>query len=433
MSRDLRREIVAFLGVSASAMKYPHALRTFHRRDWESSLDWMSLSGIALLFYDRLQRFDAVEVVPSSVGAALAANLSHHRRRVVEMTREFDYLNRQFECAGLEFAVWKGFSLIPDYCPDACLRPTYDYDYLIAEGCVENARAVLHREGYAYRPENVTEHSLNFARKSGSPEQPASSGGLYSASLPRKVELHTQIWDEDAFGIPLRVPERPLHRRSWRSYEGWCFFGLSREDSFLFQTMHVFQHILHDWCRLSWLWEIAYFLEHSRADTPFWNSLRSNLQGNKPLTEVVALVVSLAARLFHATLPDAIKEVILRTMRGRVGLWVERYGLNSAVDNFAENKYGLFLYREFIRDDAAWRQIRRKRLLPVHRPNHVRGAELSAPSVLLPSSWRQCWYVLQRVVHHALKGAGYLWESTRWERLCRHRADRAFTVGGGPG
>jgi hypothetical protein len=87
------------------------------------------------------------------------------------------------------------------------------------------------------------------------------------------------------------------------------------------------------------------------------------------------------------------------------------------------------LYREFIRDDVAWRQIRRKRLLPLHRPNRVGGTALSVPSVPLPSSWRQGWYVLQRVVHHTLKGAGYLWESARWERLCRHRADRAFPVG----
>ena len=35
----------------------------------------MSLSGIALTFYNRLQKLDAVDIVPSRVSAALAVNL----------------------------------------------------------------------------------------------------------------------------------------------------------------------------------------------------------------------------------------------------------------------------------------------------------------------------------------------------------------------
>jgi hypothetical protein len=429
MNRHLRREIVAFLGVSDSTREYPHGLGGFRRRDWESSFNWMNLSGIALPFYNRLQELDAVDIVPPSVSAALAANLFHHRKRVSEMAREFDSLNRHFEFEGIEYAVWKGFSLIPEYCPEACLRPTYDYDYLISEGFIERARGLLQSEGYVYRPENGAEHSLNFARERGSRGVSLPSGGLYSASLSRKVELHVTLWDEDAFGVPLRVPERPLDRRSRRTWAGSCFYGLSEEDSFVFQTLHVFQHILHDWCRLGWLWEIAYFIENRRADARIWNKVRSYLQGNEPLTEVVALVISLAVRLFHATLPEAMKDAVLRASRGRIGLWLEQYGLDSALDNFAENKYGLFLYREFVRNDVAWRQIRRRRLLPLHRPNRVRGAEVSVSSCRLPTSWRQGWYVLQRVVHHTLKGAGYLWESARWGRLCRHLTDGASSVG----
>jgi len=111
-------------------------------------------------------------------------------------------------------------------------------------------------------------------------------------------------------------------------------------------------------------------------------------------------------------------------MRSQVSLWVDQYGLRSALDNFSENKYTLFLYREFVRDEAAWRQIRRSRLLPLQRPNHAPVAAVPATSVPLPGSWKQAWYVMHRLIHHSMRGAGYVWETARWERLRRISAGR---------
>jgi hypothetical protein len=333
------------------------------------------------------------------------------------MRQEFDSLNLQFERAGIEYAVWKGFALIPEYCPDACLRPTYDYDYLISEGARDHAQDVLQAAGYVRKAGRGPQHSLNFTPPSFPSRFLPSPGGVYAATLPRKVELHLKLWDEDAFHISPRVPERPLDRRSQRTWQGLRFYALAEEDAFVFQALHTFQHILHNWCRLGWLWEIAYFIEHRSTDAPFWEKLCNRLDSNEPLKEVVALVTSLAARLFRAALPSAIKDQTLDAMRGQIALWVDRYGLGSALDNFSENKYALFLYREFVRDEAAWRQIRRARLLPLHRPNRVAGAAASATPVLLPPSWRQGWYMAQRLIHHVVKGAGYVWESARWDRL----------------
>jgi hypothetical protein len=243
------------------------------------------------------------------------------------------------------------------------------------------------------------------------------------------VELHLSPWDDEAFRISLGVPERPLDRKLRRTWQGLSFYSLVEEDAFVFQALHTFQHILHNWCRLGWLLEIAYFLEHRSTDASFWKKLYAHLEANEPLTEVVALVISLAAGLFHAELPAPIKDQMLGAMRGQVSLWVDHYGLRSALDNFSENKYSLFLYREFVRDEAAWRQIRRTRLLPLHRPNRV--AETAAPAAfaLLPGSWMQGWHVLHRLIHHSVSGAGYVWESARWERLRRLSADRVLPLG----
>lgn len=429
MSRDLRREIIGCLRVAGSVEGHLRSLRNFPKRDWEASVNWLNLSGIALAFWDRLQKLGAEDVVPRQVGAGLAANLADHRLRVAAMRQEFDSLNREFEQRGIEYAALKGFTLIPEYCPDACLRPAYDYDYLISEEGWGRADEVLEAAGYARKPESGAEHSVTFAPSKFPARLSLLQSCLYGASLPRRVELHRRLWDEDAFRIPLKVPEHPLHRKLRRTWQGISFFTLGEEDAFMFQTLHVFQHILHNWCRLRWLLEIAFFLETRSANVLFWKKLYANLEDNEPLREVVALVVLLAGAVFHAPLPAAIKEQSPGAMRGRVSLWVERYGLRSALDNFSENKYALFLYREFIRDEGVWRQVRNIRLLPLHRPNRVAGAVAPPPLARLPASWKQAWYVAHRLIHHAVSGAGYVWESARWEYLRRLSAERESPAG----
>jgi hypothetical protein len=279
------------------------------------------------------------------------------------------------------------------------------------------------------KAENGRQNRVNFAAPTLRSRSSPSSDGLYTANLARKVELHLRLWDEDASRIPLKVPERPLTRKVRRTWEGLSFYTLGEEDAFVFQALHVFQHILHNWCRLGWLLEIARFLETRSADVTFWKNLHAHLETNAPAAEVVALVTSLAATLFRAPLPAAIRDPLPGAMRGRVSLWVEQYGVRSALDNFSQNKYSLFLYREFVRDESAWRQIRRARLLPLHRPNRAAGAATPAGSRQSSGGRKQGWYVVQRLIHHAVSGAGYVWESARWERLRRQSADRVFPAG----
>jgi len=429
VSRDLRREIIGCLRLAGSEEEHVRSLRNFRPRDWETSLDWLHLSGLAMPFWARLQRLGAEDVTPRQVRTGLEANLADQRLRVTAMKQEFDSRNRQWERAGIEYAAWKGFALIPDYCPDACLRPSYDYDYLVSEDTHDRAQEVLEAAGYVRQRPHGTEHHVTFVPPNLPSRLAPLRDGLYAATFPRKVELHVRLWDEKAFRIPLKVPERPLDRRFLRTWQGLSFYSLGEEDAFVFQTLHTFQHILHNWCRLGWLLEIAYFLEHRSSDAPFWNKLCAQLETNESLAEVVALVISLATRLFHVALPAPVKDQILGAMRGQVSLWVEHYGLRSALNNFSENKYTLFLYREFVRDETAWRQIRRSRLLPLHRPNRGAGVATPATSAALPAGWEQAWYVVQRLIHHSVSGAGYAWESARWERLRRLSADRVFPSG----
>ena len=96
---------------------------------------------------------------------------------------------------------------------------------------------------------------------------------------------------------------------------------------------------------------------------------------------------------------------------------MERYGPESALDNFLVNKFSLFLHREFVKDDAAWRGVRQKLLFPVQRPNRAVEASSARLADRLSASCRQALYGGRRVVHHLLAALRYGWESYRWQRL----------------
>jgi len=428
-SRELRQEIIRCVGFAGSAEERVRPLRGFSRREWESSLDWLNLSGLALTFWNRLQGIGAENDVPAFVSALLAESLSENRRRVDAMMPEFDLLNQRFERAGIEYVVWKGFALVPEYCPDASLRPTYDYDYLIHLGRWNDAREVLEAAGYFPKQEGETGPHLTFVQRRSSLRAAHPASSLYAPTLERKVELHLTPWDEEAFRISLEIPHRPWDRKIRRSWRGITFFSLTPQDTFVYQTVHAFQHILHNWCRLGWLFEIAYYLEHRAADSTFWEDLTQSLGNNSTLREITALVISLASALFGARVPIAVKSKLTGAMRSQVALWLRHYGIRAALDNFSRDKSSLLLYREFVPDESAWKQIRRSRLLPVHRPNRVPGAAAVSRSNLIPQRWTQAWYVMTRLIHHSLRGASYAWESARWSRLRRLSADRVLSQG----
>ena len=220
------------------------------------------------------------------------------------------------------------------------------------------------------------------------------------------------------------MPEFPLDLRVRRTWRGLIFYSLDEHDAFCFQVLHIVKHILYNWCRLGWLWEIDWYLNTRPADSLFWQELNTDLERDERWAEVVALVTSLAARLFQPALPKRMKARIPGAMRDHVALWVDRYGLRSALDNFSKDKYALFLHREFVKDESTWQTIRTSRLLPLHRPNQLAGSATPVTFAPLPESWRQTWYVVRRAIHHSLAATAYAWESVRWDRLRRQSAGR---------
>ncbi|MGH9377797.1 MAG: nucleotidyltransferase family protein [Terriglobia bacterium] len=433
MNRAIAREIVGCLLAPSASVQQLARLAGMGRRDWEHALEWLDHSGIALLFWNRLKEVGEENRIPPETGERLESNLADHRVRVAAMTGEFDSINRCLEGAGVPYAALKGFALIPQYCPDIFLRTTYDYDYLVARDSVSRAERALKAAGYL-RKERTEGHPIVYFHNTRRPRSPLSRNDLYSGAFPRTIELHYLFWDSRPVKIPLNLPGNPLAQLELRhlsplanppgqpSGQPTHFYALPEEDELIFQALHVFRHILHNWCRLCSLLDIAYFLDHRALDAAFWDRFCERLKQSRPLSEMVGVVFLLAARLFGATIPAPVSSQVVLRLPSPLALWVDRYGLDSALNNFSGNKFGLFLHREFIQEAATWRAIQRSHLFPIHRPNQAVHTPNSTLRSHLAAGWKQWFYVAQRLKHHVVATLRYGLESPRWERAYAHAA-----------
>jgi hypothetical protein len=419
MNRALARCIVESLRVTGPFEESLGRLRAFSRRDWQHTLAWLDDSGLALYFWDRLNRFGASDALPAEIGAQLERDLASNQRRLAEMQKEFDSLNRRFEAAGVEYVVLKGFALIPDYCPDAALRTQYDYDYLVHPKSANVAQRTLELAGYSQKNKNPGFQLPFFAAQPLS--LPSPNDNFYSADIPRTVELHSSLWESaDRDMINLQLPGDALDRKRPMNWEGLCFPVLEDDDTLVFQTLHAFQHILIYWCRPSCFLEIARFIARRHSDASFWERFRSRFEGRKYLPEIAGLIFSLATSLFEAPVPKQVAAWTTRNLPAALSLWVQRHGRNWVLACFPGSKLSLFVHREFVEDPDAWNQVILTRLFPVHRP--ARAVESGNPTLMSRAlaTWDQWRFVWSRLAFHLGALLDYLWELPRWKLLLYH-------------
>lgn len=339
------------------------------------------------------------------------------------MAEEFDSINQRFEGARLKYAAMKGLALPPDHCPDIFLRTTYDYDYLLPPESVKDAERVLQAAGYVQK-DDPQEHPIVYFHKDHPPRMPLSRDDLYSPAFPRTLELHYLFWDADPVKIPLPLLFDPLAELQLRRFPSCpdrgkpiCFYSLSEVNDLVFEVLHVFRHILHDWCRLCSLLDIACFLDRRASDDTFWRQFVERLRPSPALAEISGVVFLLAAGLFGAKIPDSLADRTISCLRRPLVSWVQRYGKSSALQNFSNNKFSLYLHREFIQRDATWRAVRRSRLFPIHRPNQTMQSPGAKPLSRLSAKLGRSVYVVRRLRYHLAAAAQYELELLRWKRI----------------
>jgi len=202
-------------------------LRGLSGTEWQRLLHWLDTSGLALYLLDRLHELKQTEILPPDVHARLQQNLADNTARTAAMIGELTAIHREFQRAGLSYAILKGLSLSPSSVPRPELRSQLDLDVLVAQHSAHEARGILEARGYHLRA--ISGRTWEFKKN----EMPGTTlRDLYKDLPSRSVELHIEADGSDQGSRLNRVGEREFY--------GISMPVLSPIDLFLVQR--VFAH-----------------------------------------------------------------------------------------------------------------------------------------------------------------------------------------------
>lgn len=424
MRKTPARNILEFLSFSNLSEDSLEKLAAFRPRDWKQALTWLDDTGLVFYFLEKIKDLPVTDSIPTWVLARLEQNSAANRERVAYMAQRFDSLNRRFDDAGIPYAVLKGHSLVPEFCPDARLRYQADFDYLVDESTLQRAKQVVVEAGYSPKPW-ASESSQEYIFLTPETENKLRNPEQYSVRAGHAVELHLDIWDAEQFGLPsipkLFSPER-TRIQEWR---GLRFPVLNDEDAFLIQVLHASHHIFTYWVRMSCLFEIGFFLNHRASDIQLWNKVEQRIGDNLMLKEFVVLITELAASLFTAPIPPKIR-VWGQQIRPATRVWIENYAWYCAFCDVPSYKLSLlpraklvlFLQQQYdcasVPDNAV-----RNRLIKFTRLSRMASSIRDNPSLILKRSWWKRHLPLRRTLFHILSGIRYFCEIPRWHWLNR--------------
>jgi hypothetical protein len=424
MNRELAEAVVGCLRLGGEAPDVS-VLKHFKARDWQRTFPWLDRSGLTLYLLRCLHDLGATELLPPAILTRFEGNAAENRRRLDYIAKEFASINERFRRAGVNFAVIKGFSLVPAFCPDAVLRAPSDLDYLVETESFCAAQRALEEEGYCLQ--HFSDIEFKFGRPSS--RIPTLSDDPYSRETEPLVELHLAFWNKETTYLPLNEPEFRVEQTTSHDWQGLRFPVLKEEDAFVLQMLHVFQHTLESWMKLCWLLEIGYFLKARASDTQFWDRVNVCMQEAPCLVEFAAVVTGLVGRVFTAPMPP-IADHWAQCLRPTARLWLENYGWEWVIEDhpydnlslFSAAKLCIFLQREYILDPALRKEVTQRRLFPWKRPEQIAVTVNSDPAGSLRAGWLQCQFLLQRVLFHFSSSLRYCYEIPRWRRLNRRFA-----------
>jgi hypothetical protein len=421
MNRELAEGVVGCLRLGGEARDVS-GLRHFKARDWKRTFHWLDRSGLTLYLLRCLDDLGATELLPPTIRTRFEGNIAENRRRLDYIADEFASINQRFHQAGVNFAVIKGFSLVPAFCPDAVLRAASDLDYLVDRKSLTTAQRALEEEGYCLQ--RFSDIEFKFGRPSS--RIPTVSDDPYSRETEPLVELHLAFCKGNENRVMMEEPEFRLDRTNTHDWQGLRFPVLKQEDAFVLQILHVFQHTLECWVKLSWLLEIGYFVRTRASDTQFWDGVDIRIREVPCLTEFAAVVMGLAERVFAVPMPP-IAAKWMQCLRFPARLWLENYGRTWVIQDrpdhglrlFSAAKLAFFLHQEFLPDPKVRREITRQRLFPWKQPQQIAVPSGRTAASFLTANRLQWQFVLQRVIFHLGSSARYLWELPRWRELNR--------------
>jgi hypothetical protein len=430
VKRTVAEAVVNYLSFSGKTSAHVGELAGFRDREWKQGVSWLHDTGLALYLLQKLKRGNVTDIVPKATLSRLEENLAANRRRVIYMASQFEFLNQKLSAAGVRYAAVKGFSLVPQFCPDASLRHQSDFDYLIDHQSLPLAQTVLEEAGYF-----LSKHKANeFVFLMPSRVIPPPDDEQYEAHAPHAVELRVAFWDSDFHGVFLTGPRFSVDNTRTQRWQNSVFPALPEEDAFLLQVIHAFNHVLTGGVRMAWLYEIGYFLSQRSTDELLWQRVERRIGEDALLREIVVVVTELSAHFFKAPLPTT-SIIWAQKLDPAVRIWINNYArtwvfAKNRVDQlglFSAAKVVLFLHQQYL-PDASRRHQMRIRLLPLEQLFQRAGSITGKSSANDGGRRRQLKHALIRFLFHATAGLRYLWEIPRWRRLNKASARRSSST-----
>ncbi|HKS83442.1 MAG TPA: nucleotidyltransferase family protein [Candidatus Acidoferrales bacterium] len=382
-------------------------------REMRGFLRWLDHSGLTLHFLASLRDAGQIANLRTDIRAALERRLQANSTRMQALLEDCRSVNAAFQTNRIPHAFLKGFTLIPEFCPEVALRHHSDVDILIAPEFLPAASAVLVACGYqAQAGSEPSEYVFTTPML----RIPTLRDDIYELPPQRQIELHTSIWN--AVGqVSLIVPMDVLSRAESREYFGIISSRLSLEDRFLIQVLHAFGHLLGSWLRLSWLWEIHYFVSTRIHEDALWQSFRARAGRGARMQNAIGLVLGLTREIFSTTLPDSLHESFVEPLPETIQSWIKHCGVQWALADISGSKLTLLIHREFIGDANTWRKYLLRRIVPVSAKTSPGGVEASDWKTRILNLFAKLEFAGARILFHAREGLRLGWESLRWRRI----------------
>lgn len=412
-------DIVGFLGFPGSPIDSERFKSTGDGR-WKKLLLWLDDTGLPFYFLEKLRSADSTELVPPGVISRLEQDFIANQRRTEYLWRRFAHLNQAFQEAGVRYSVLKGFSLAPQFCPNASLRHQGDLDYLVDERSLAAAQKLLEAMGYRLKPPISDQEFVYLLPTMGQPQRARN----YAPEL-HAIELHLDIWDSELNRLPMLDRMFSVDRTSVRQMNGLWFPALNDEDAFLLQVLHTCRHLFTYWTRMSCLYEIGYFFKQRSSDTSLWRRVQERASGNPMLRELTVVVSEMVAQLFSAPLPELVHDWG-KQVRPAVRVWIDHYARYCSFsdipvhqfDLLPRSKLVLFLHQQY-EELCGGRHVVRNQLIAPTRIGRIKAAVTKNPLLLLSREWWRRQRIFRRSTFHVLSGIRYAAEVPRWRWLNR--------------
>ncbi|MGB6975384.1 MAG: nucleotidyltransferase family protein [Terracidiphilus sp.] len=391
-------------------------LRHLSEREWRKILRWLDLSGLALCFFNRIVELRLTDLVAAPVLESLEQRLVQNTRRTQSMTAESIAIQREFQKAGLRYAVLKGLSLWPNSVPSPELRLQFDLDYLVSDEHLREARDILVRSGYC--PSASSERCWKFVRNERSG---LTLKDVYRDTGSWAVELH------DVSGGSGRVS--PLQNLEWRELCGFAMPVLSPVHVFLRQGLHAYKDVCSQFFRLALLIEFYRHVRFRRGDDAFWKALHREAHGNPQASLGLGVVTLLITQVMGEFASEALTHWTVDRLPRPARFWVATYGRQIVLGSFPGSKLYRLLKRELEAGGSLEEPAIRRSPTLSSPPAPVM---LDLPAQTIPIRLirfvRLMRYRMQpdlipgRLRFYAVEGLRIAWETRRWRRMMKQDA-----------